>query len=161
MKLEFDQHEQKIAAAGILILSQARLLEFSPKQFRAQPCHLIRIIEARSNFDELKFEDEFESIEEFKFDDSMPGEPIPTVLMTEEQAAQIVDAFERAVDAKMFIVHCRAGRSRSAAVAQAFAYFIGDGLTEGYIDTCTRWSPNDYVLGLLVKEIHRRKYGQP
>lgn len=99
------------------------------------------------------------------FDDCIPGkewfDKYPGAKpFTEEQAAKVLDYIENAIargDDKV-IVHCSAGISRSGAIAS----FIVDNFTNMRYDewkaSYASWiQPNQYVYGLLRRELMRRK----
>lgn len=109
---------------------------------------------------QAKLRDGFEGVLRLEFQDYdpiklIPGSnlinpqhvyPIDAVVMTEEQARQVAD-FATRYRGKNFMVHCAAGISRSAAVAevllQAFPEYVDRGHTP-------RW-PNNHVRTLLKR----------
>lgn len=91
------------------------------------------------------------------FDDtSKDGVPSPTIessstkAMTIDQAKQIVEFIKKNKDAKQFIVHCSAGISRSGAVGEFIADYIGFDRNEFLRDN-PAIHPSPYVSSLLKR----------
>lgn len=104
------------------------------------------------------FKHNHENVLNIDFDDNehpVPGAPI--YALTEEQAKEIVDFFEKHINVDNFIVHCAAGISRSAAVATCFMdYLHSKGIKGHALHKNFSYCPNSHVERLLHKEFRER-----
>lgn len=115
--------------------------------------------------DDYAFRPDTEEFITLFFDDCIPGkewfDKYPGAKpFTEDQAVKVIDFIEAAITRRdeNIIVHCSAGISRSGAISS----FIVDNFTEMRYDewkaSNASWiHPNDYVYGLLRRELMRRK----
>lgn len=134
------------------------------------PLHRTACISCRQNpghpaGDDYAFRPDDERFITLFFDDCIPGKEwfdrYPGAKpFTVEQAAKVIDHIEAAVARgdENVIVHCSAGISRSGAIAS----FIVDNFTdmdyqEWKSQNAPQIHPNEYVYGLLRRELMRRK----
>lgn len=115
--------------------------------------------------DDYAFRPDNERFITLHFDDCIPGkewfDKYPGARpFTQEQAVKVLDFIEAAVARgdECIVVHCSAGISRSGAISS----FIVDNFTEMRYDEWKRsnasWiQPNEYVYGLLRRELYKRK----
>lgn len=161
MSTSLNYIETKIAEQGVLVLNHSRAAAFRPEKYGVKDsCAMIRVEDPGVFFKNLVFEEQFSRIRRYQFHDADAENGMDT-LISEHDASDIVSFFESLSGIRLLVVHCAAGRCRSAAIAAAYCYFIGDGKTENEIHYCGLYNPNMYVYNMIVKEIHRRKYGQP
>ncbi|RKZ83135.1 MAG: hypothetical protein DRR19_19550 [Candidatus Parabeggiatoa sp. nov. 1] len=107
----------------VIIRSQARAAKFKA-ELKDKPIYLIRIFDnpkwlTLTPYAELKYPEHFQIIRSYTFDDI--DRPVGNqVLFKDEIAEQIITDFEnQGTDCQTLLVHCRAGISRSSAVAIA------------------------------------------
>ena len=105
------------------------------------------------------FKENHDNVLNLDFDDNEHPTPGANIIsMSEEQAKQIVDFYEKNINANCFIVHCEAGISRSAAVATCFIDFLR---MHGMNNNCTLhknsfYCPNSHVERLIHREFMTR-----
>ena len=103
---------------GILVLSQEQAVAYTPKSGSV----LLRIGHPGEDFLTIPKEHLYLDVQRHQFDDV--DTPEFGIVLGNEQAVNIADFIRRHVGL-FFVVHCRAGRSRSAACAAAWAAYNG------------------------------------
>lgn len=108
---------------------------------------LIQIMDPPGNFPRPKYQ--FKEVYQFEFldieDDDQPDDP--EMFISETQSKELVRLLKHALDNKMnVVVHCYAGVSRSAAVAQI-------GINMGFNEVEKFRSPNTRVMRLMMAEL--------
>ena len=104
------------------------------------------------------FKEDHDNVLNVEFDDdehSAPGAKIK--VMSPRQAKAVVDFYEQHINARYFVVHCEAGISRSAAVAQCFIDFLKmHGVRDVTLHENFAFCPNAHIERLLHRELYRR-----
>ncbi len=113
-----------MAIQQIMILSHSRAAKFKANS-KDKPIYLIRIFDAPrltvAPYAELKYPEQFQTIKSYIFDDSQFSDD-ERILFNDEIAERIITDFDNeAKDCQTLLVHCRAGISRSPAVAIALS----------------------------------------
>lgn len=109
----------------VIILSQEKAATFQPEP-KDKPVYLIRIFDSPNAplaflpYFPLKYPKQFEIIKSYTFDDVSRFIEDNLVLFDDKIAKQIIgDFYKKGKECKTLLVHCRAGKGRSPAVAMA------------------------------------------
>lgn len=122
---------------------------------------MIRALEPRSKAEDLLYADKYADILELYYDDMTEDDFSDMNLLgsnfklfSDDDAMRLVDFFKKHQNADMFVFHCHAGKSRSAAMAIGFSRFLKNGKMEQEIRTSKRkFIPNPTVLEKIIKQL--------
>lgn len=158
---------------GVLVVGQRDAIPFSPPPYTS----LIRICGDNptgiSDFQPLTYRDAYSEVLELTFDDVDYKRYDHNKVIDSNQAALIVDLFERHSKLKathpdaLLMVHCQGGISRSSAVGCAWGYWqdLASWPVRTDIEEAIRssgWAvPNSMVYQTIRLEIDRRTYEAP
>lgn len=152
MNTKLARDQIRLASHGVLILSHAQATEFVPPD---AGCVLLRIVGSTDDYRDLPASARYDEIGYFRFDDvTIDGLPHMNLsaqdqreirLISEEDGANIAKFIDKHLHARLFVVHCAAGRSRSAAVALEFAQRAGLRAAATLIRDSGLWQPNPTV----------------
>jgi len=141
----------------VLILSQERVANFqaNPKD---KPIYLIRIFDNPQllsflPYAKLQSPEQFQIIKSYTFDDVSRFVDNEHVLFNEEMAKTIImDFYQDGKDCQTLLIHCRAGKSRSPAVAMALSEIFHFKTPEQLDDMKKRFSIyNEKVYNTMLK----------
>jgi predicted protein tyrosine phosphatase len=111
----------------VIIFSQGKVANFQAKS-EDKPVYLIRIFDSPNAplaflpYSQLKSPEQFETIKSYTFDDVSRFLDDDLIVFNDKIAQQIIRDFdENGKKCKTLLVHCRAGKSRSPAVAIALS----------------------------------------
>lgn len=143
-----------------VILSRDNVQKWEKKP--GEKAILIRMLEPRMNNLELLHPERFEAILEIYVDD-VTQENMDThlrgsnfVLCTKNEAEQIVAFIRSHKFANCLVVHCTEGKSRSSAVALAYALSIENDKMATEIQTSNKYWPNETILELVSEAFSKQ-----
>ena len=135
----------------ILVRTRISILDLT----LAEPHAVIQITTDPGDWPALPDDPHRVAVLRMRFDDAdprtwrEPGTPLPDNLFTAAMADQILEFVER-TPVQTLVVHCEAGRSRSAAVAAAVGHIhLGD---DSFIFDNPRYLPNRHVYRTLLDQ---------
>lgn len=150
---------------SVQVMSARSFMDLGYAKESEAPCISCRQNPGHPYGDDYAFRRDDERFITLFFDDCIPGKEwfdkyTGAKPFTQEQAVRVLDFIEAAIARgdEHIVVHCSAGISRSGAISS----FIVDNFTEmnyqEWKQSNASWiHPNDYVYGLLKRELYKRK----
>ncbi|OQY47525.1 MAG: hypothetical protein DRR08_27930 [Candidatus Parabeggiatoa sp. nov. 2] len=149
-----------MAIQQVMILSHTWAAKFKANYSKDKPIYLIRIFDSPNlpivSYAKLKYPEQFQLIRSYTFDDSQFSDD-ERILFNDEIAEQIITDFDNeGKDCKTLLVHCRAGISRSPAVAIALSEIFHLKTPEQIAEMKKQFSfYNKRVYNTLLRVSHR------